>query len=592
MGKDAIQLAEGGTLDPATAQGLELLRHSTSHLMAQAMSELYPGIQFTIGPAVDDGFFYDVDYERNLTPEDLEKIEHKMREIKGRKEKIERKEFSREQAAKVFADLGQKYKVEIINELPEGVAISAYTQGKFIDLCTGPHVAGTGELRAFKLLRLTGAYWKGDSRNKMLQRVYGTAWPSQKELEAYLHRIEEAKKRDHRKLGQELDLFSIQDLGGGGLIFWHPKGALIREVIEDYLRKMHRKHGYDYVYSPHVADLELWKTSGHCDFYADRMYPPMEIEGRKFQLKPMNCPFHILMYQHGVRSYRDLPLRWAEFGTVYRREQSGELHGLMRVRGFTQDDAHIFCRPDQIEQEILGVLKLTLDVLETFGFKEFIVSLSTRPPGAVGPKEIWDTATGALERALQARGLAYTVKEGEGAFYGPKIDIDIKDALGRTWQCSTTQLDFNLPERFGLEFVGDDNKRHRTIMIHRALMGSMERFFGVLVEHYAGAFPAWLAPVQARVATITQAQDEYARGVLQRLLDSGIRADCDLRNEKLGHKIREAQLEKVPYVLVVGDKERAEGKVAPRRRGGENLPPESAEAFLARLQDEISNRRV
>ena len=588
-----IKLAEGGTLDAGSPEGLELLRHSTSHLMAQALTEMFPGIEITIGPATADGFYYDVDYERSLTPEDLEALEARMKEIVKRNDPVARKEMPREEAIELFKGLGQKYKVEIIEGIPEGETISAYSQGEFIDLCTGPHVASTGELGSFKLLRLAGAYWRGDEKNKMLQRIYGTAFPSDKELRVYLKQMEEAKKRDHRKLGKELDLFSIQDLGGGGLVFWHPKGGRIREVIEDYLKEIHRKRGYEFLNTPHVADLDLWKTSGHCDFYADRMYPPMEIENRLFQLKPMNCPFHILIYQNGLRSYRELPLRWAEFGTVYRHEQSGELHGLMRVRGFTQDDAHIFCRPDQLESEIAGVLDLMMEVLQTFGFNDFDIALSTRPDDAIGDPEIWEKATAALKAAIESRGLEYTVKEGDGAFYGPKIDIDIRDAIGRTWQCSTTQLDFNLPERFAMEFVGDDNAKHRPIMIHRALMGSMERFFGILIEHYAGAFPTWLAPEQVRVISITDEQADYARKVLQTLQDSGIRATADLRNEKLGLKIREAQTQKIPYALVIGDREMEEGKVAPRKYGEkQGLPALPVSEFVSQICEEIESRRA
>lgn len=592
MAKKELKLAEGGTLDPRSREGLELLRHSTSHLMAQAANELFPGIQITIGPATEQGFYYDFDYHRQLTQEDLERLEERMAEIVERNDTVTRHELSREEAIRKFTELGQDYKVEIIREIPEGEVISAYSQGEFIDLCTGPHVASTGEIRAFKLLNIAGAYWRGDASNKQLQRVYGTAFPSEKELRQYLHQLEEAKKRDHRKLGKELDLFSIQELGGGGVVFWHPKGARIREIMENYLREMLRQRGYEFVYTPHVADLSLWNTSGHTDFYADRMYPTMELENRQFQLKPMNCPGHILIYKNDIHSYRELPLRWAEFGTVYRFEQSGELHGLMRVRGFTQDDAHIFCRTDQIEQEIQGVLELTFEVLKTFGFEEFIVSLSTRPEDAIGDPEIWATAEEALKRALDARNVEYVVKEGEGAFYGPKIDIDIKDAIGRTWQCSTAQLDFNLPERFDLTYVGEDNQKHRTIMIHRALFGSIERFFGVLVEHYAGAFPAWLAPAQTRVLTITENHTEYGESVLQALRDSGIRAEADFRNEKLGYKIREAQLSKIPYALVIGDREVEEKLVTPRARGGKNLPAVPVEEFIGRLRDEIDSRRV
>lgn len=585
-------LTDGREIDYTTPAGLEVLRHSTSHLLAQAASELFPGIQITIGPAIDTGFYYDFDYDRQFTPEDLEKMEARMREIVKRNDPIRRHEMPREEAIRKFTDLKQHYKVEIIRGIPEGEVISAYTQGEFIDLCTGPHVRSTGELREFKLMKLAGAYWRGDEKNKMLQRVYGTAFPARKELDEYLKRLEEAEKRDHRKLGKELDLFSIQpEFSGAGLILWHPNGAMIRKLLEDYLKDLCQKQGYDFVYSPHVGNLNLWNTSGHTNFYSENMFRPIEVEEEMYQLKPMNCPFHVLIYKSQLRSYRDLPLRFAELGTVYRYERSGVLHGLMRVRGFTQDDAHIFCREDQIEQEVNAILDLMTEVLGTFGFTDFEVNLSTRPEKYVGELEVWNKAEVALEKVLKDRGLNYVVDEGGGAFYGPKIDIKIRDSIGRLWQCSTVQVDFNLPQRFELGYTDSSGSKVRPIMIHRAIYGSVERFFGILVEHYAGAFPLWLSPVQAVIATITNAQDGYAETVLKRLKEAGIRAEADLRNEKLNYKVREAQVRKVPYVLVIGDREMAEGKVAPRGRGKTQLQPQSVDEFIAFCRSEMAARR-
>ncbi len=585
-------LTDGTVLDYTSPQGLDTLRHSTSHLLAQAANELFPGVQITIGPAIDTGFYYDFDYDRQFTPEDLEKMEQRMREIVKRNDPIQRHELSREDAVRKFKDLGQHYKVEIIQGIPEGEVISAYSQGEFIDLCTGPHVKSTGELREFKLLKLAGAYWRGDEKNKMLQRVYGTAFPTKDELDAHLKRLEEAEKRDHRKVGKELDLFSIQpDNSGAGLILWHPNGAMIRHLLENYLKDLCQKGGYDFVYSPHVGHLNLWNTSGHTSFYAENMFRPIEVEDEMYQLKPMNCPFHVLIYRSQMRSFRDLPLRFAELGTVYRYERSGVLHGLMRVRGFTQDDAHIFCREDQIQQEVNAILDLMTEVLGTFGFTDFEVNLSTRPPKFVGDVAVWDKAEAALKSVLEKRFPKYVVDEGGGAFYGPKIDIKIRDSIGRLWQCSTVQVDFNLPERFDLHYTDSGGAKVRPIMIHRAIYGSVERFFGILVEHYAGAFPLWLSPVQVVIATITNAQDDYAELVLKRLKEVGIRAEADLRNEKLNYKVREAQVRKVPYVLVVGDREKAEGKVAPRGRGKTQLPAQSIDEFIAFCRNETAARR-
>ncbi|MBS3799440.1 MAG: threonine--tRNA ligase [Thioalkalivibrio sp.] len=572
-------------------EGLEILRHSTAHLMAQAVKELFPDAQVTIGPTIENGFYYDFAYDRGFTPEDLEKIEKRMKELAKKDLPVERSVMDRDEAVDYFRNMGEAYKAEIIESIPRGETISLYKQGDFVDLCRGPHIPSTGRLKAFKLTKVAGAYWRGDSDNEMLQRIYGTAWPNKDQLKEYLNRLQEAERRDHRKIGRELDLFSIQDEAGGGLVFWHPKGARIRREIEKYWYAMHEKAGYDFVVSPHIANRELWKTSGHADFYADSMYEPMEDENQSFQLKPMNCPFHVLMYKDRLHSYRDLPLRWAEMGTVYRREMSGALHGLMRVRGFTQDDAHIFCREDQIESEVMDVIDLTLEVLRTFGFESFDVNLSTKPEDAVGSDAIWEHATAALRSAIEKKGLEYSVDEGGGAFYGPKIDIKIHDAIGREWQCSTVQLDFNLPERFDMEYVAEDNERRRPIMIHRALLGSVERFFGVLIEHYAGHFPTWLAPVQVEVLTITERQDDYAREVTRTLREQGFRAESDLRNEKIGFKIREHTLQRVPYLLVLGDKEMANGQVAVRTRGGEDLGVMCLEDFGERLRSEVETRQ-
>jgi threonyl-tRNA synthetase len=479
--------------------------------------------------------------------------------------------MARDEAVRFFRSIGEEYTARIIEEIPASEDISLYGQGDFKDLCRGPHVPRTGFLKAFKLTKVAGAYWRGDARNEQLQRIYGTAWPDAKALKAYLTRLEEAERRDHRRIGKDLDLFSIQDHAGGGLVFWHPKGARIRRVIEDYWRERHAAAGYELLYTPHIALQELWHTSGHTDFYRESMYQPMEEDGQPYQLKPMNCPFHILVYKDRLRSYRELPMRWGELGTVYRHEMSGALHGLMRVRGFTQDDAHVFCREEQIEDEVLAVLDLTLEMLGDFGFDQYEVNLSTRPEKAVGEVAIWDKAIAALKGALERKGLDYVLDEGGGAFYGPKIDLKIEDAIGRKWQCSTIQLDFNLPERFDMEYVPESGDRRRPIMIHRALLGSLERFFGVLVEHYEGRFPAWLAPVQAVVLNITDKQAEYVQSAVKSLKNQGFRVEADLRNEKIGFKIREHTLQKVPFLLVAGDREREAGTLAVRSRSGEDL---------------------
>lgn len=577
-------------ITPATGEGIEIIRHSTAHLMAQAVKELFPEAQVTIGPAVEHGFYYDFDYHRPFTTEDLEKVETRMSELARRDLPLVRREMARDEAVAFFLGLGERYKAEIISEIPEGAVISLYSQGEFVDLCRGPHVPSTSHLKAFKLLRVAGAYWRGDSRNRQLQRIYGTAWPDKESLKGYLHQLEEAARRDHRRLGKELDLFSLQEDAGGGLVFWHPMGARTRGVIEAFWKKEHADAGYEFLFTPHLANLDLWRTSGHVDFYAESMFRPLKVDEQEYQIRPMNCPFHILIYRDRLRSYRDLPLRWAELGTVYRYEMSGVMHGLFRVRGFTQDDAHIFCRRDQVTSEIQAILDLTLKILTTFGFSDFEVNLSTKPDKSVGSEAVWALATDALRTAIESRGLAYTEDVGGGAFYGPKIDVKILDAIGRKWQCSTIQLDFNLPERFDISYVGEDGSRHQPIMIHRALMGSLERFFGILIEHYAGWFPFWLAPVQAAVVTVTEAHNDWAVAVRDHLRQAGLRVDADLRNEKLGFKIREHTLRKVPYLLIVGDKEVSEQRVTLRGRDGANLAALPLEEMARRLSAENLSR--
>lgn len=567
------ELKQNVTLEPigfSSADGKEIYWHSSAHIMAQAVKEIFPSANLTIGPPIEEGFYYDFAFERPFTPEDLEKIQQRVCDIIKADLPIQRLEMSKDEAIRFFQKRGELFKVEILKQI-EDQEVSLYRQGDFVDLCRGPHVGSTGKVRVLKLLSSAGAYWRGDERNPMLQRIYGISFPTQSELDDHLARLEEIKRRDHRKLGKDLDLFSIQDEIGPGLILWHPKGALIRLLIENFWRDQHLKHGYELVYSPHVARLDLWRTSGHVDYYQDNMFAPMTVEASEYQLKPMNCPFHIMVYKSHLRSYRELPIRYGELGTVYRYERSGVLHGLMRVRGFTQDDAHIFCRPDQIESEVRQVLHFTIFVLRRFGFSEFELYLSTRPPKAVGAQEKWDQATQALAAALKGGGFSYKVDPGEGVFYGPKIDLKIKDALGRAWQCSTIQIDFNNPERFGLTYIGDDGKAHQPIMIHRALLGSIERFFGILIEHFAGAFPTWLAPVQVKVLPITDQQIPYGRQVVEQFRTAGFRAEIDLRNEKVGLKIREAEKAKVPFMLVVGEREKEGEMVSVRKRGGTNL---------------------
>ncbi len=571
---------------------LETIRHSCAHLMAQAVQELFPGTQVTIGPVIEDGFFYDFSRKEAFIPEDLEKIEKRMKELAAADTPIVRSEISREEAIKKFSDMGETFKVEIIEGIDPSEPISLYSQGEWGDLCGGPHVESTKKIKAFKLLHTSSAYWRGDERNPVLQRIYGTAWNTEKELRLYLKRLEEAKKRDHRKLGKELDLFSVSDDIGPGLILWHPKGARIRHLMEEFWKKEHFKHGYEMVISPHAAKIDLWKTSGHTEFYKDNMFSNMDIEGREYVMKPMNCPFHIQIYKTKLRSYRDLPVRFGELGTVYRYERSGVLHGLLRVRGFTQDDAHLFCRPSQIEEEITKVLDLIIYILQSFGFHEYKIYLSTRPEKYVGSDEGWESATKALETALNNKKLDFEVDPGEGVFYGPKIDIKIKDSLNRYWQVSTVQVDFNLPEKFDISYIEEDGQRHQPIMLHRALMGSLERFFGCLIEHYAGAFPLWLAPVQVILLPITDNHADYADKIAQQLEESGIRVEKDLRNEKIGFKIREAQLQKIPYMIVLGDKEVESSTLGVRRRRSKETRTLDLKTFMDEVNEAVENRTI
>jgi threonyl-tRNA synthetase len=583
-------LTADATIEPLgfdTAEGREIYRHSSTHIMAQAVKELFPTAQLTIGPALEDSFYYDFAYDRPFTPEDLDNIEQRAREIAKRKLAVTRRDLTKQEALQLFRARGEQYKVELIEGFPDREPISVYTQGEFVDLCRGPHVPSTGHVGALKLLTTAGAYWRGDERNPMLQRIYGTSFPTKAELDAHLAKLEEIKRRDHRKVGKELDLISIQDEIGPGLVLWHPKGAVIRLLIENFWREQHLKDGYELVYSPHVARLDLWKTSGHVDYYRDNMFAPMKLEGSEYQLKPMNCPYHIMIYKSHLRSYRELPIRYGELGTVYRYERTGVLHGLLRVRGFTQDDAHLFCRPDQIEAEVSRVLDFTFFILRTFGFMEFEVFLSTRPNESVGAEEHWTLATSALEAALKSRNISFHLDPGGGAFYGPKIDIKIKDALGRSWQCSTIQIDFNNPERFELSYIGEDGKSHQPIMIHRALMGSIERFFGILIEHYAGAFPTWLAPVQAVVMAITDNQREFVTEVVAQMKAAGFRVESDIRNEKIGFKIREAEKAKTPFMFVVGDREVQSRSLSVRGRSGANLGTMTIQGALDLLKTEV-----
>ncbi len=573
-----------------TPEGLDVLRHSASHVMAQAAKRVLGEVKLAIGPATAEGFYYDLDTPRPLTPDDLEAIEAEMARIVKEDLPVRRRELPREEALRFFRERGESYKVELIEDLPDEDTISLYEQGEFADLCRGPHVPSTGRVKVFKLLSVAGAYWRGDERNPMLQRIYGTAFPTKEQLKERLRLLEEAKKRDHRKLGRELDLFSIEDEVGPGLVIWHPKGALVRTLLEDFERREHLRRGYQIVIGPQLLRRELWERSGHYDNYRENMYFT-EVEGQAYGIKPMNCLAHMVIYRSRVRSYRELPLRFFELGTVHRHEKSGVLHGLTRVRGFTQDDAHILCTPDQLLDEISGILDFVQDVMDLFGF-EYEVELSTRPEKSIGDDQAWERATRALEEALRSRGMEFGVCEGEGAFYGPKIDVKLRDALDRKWQCATIQADFTLPERFDLTYVGPDGERHRPVMLHRVILGSIERFIGVLIEHFAGAFPTWLAPVQVVLLPIADRHVPYARKAEGLLRSRGVRVEVDARNETLRYKIREAQVQKVPYMVVLGDREVSDGTVSPRPRSGDPLPTMALDEFVERVAAEADLPRL
>jgi threonyl-tRNA synthetase len=576
--------AEVAIVTDKDRDGVEILRHSTAHLLAHAVKELHPEAQVTIGPVIEDGFYYDFSFKRPFTPEDLAAIEKRMAEIAKRDIKVERQVMPRDAAVKFFRDMGERYKAEIIAAIPDGEAISLYRQDNFVDLCRGPHVPSTGKLKVFKLLKVAGAYWRGDSKNEMLQRIYGTAWARKEDQDAYLHRLEEAEKRDHRRLGRSLELFHTQD-EAPGMVFWHPKGWVIWQRVEQYMRRIQDENGYLEVRAPQVLDVALWKRSGHWDNFRENMFFT-ESESRAYAVKPMNCPGHVQIFNQGLKSYRDLPLRLAEFGSCHRNEPSGALHGLMRVRSFTQDDAHIFCTEAQVEPEVIRFIDLLQRVYADFGFTEILVKLSTRPVKRVGTDGQWDKAEAALKVALDHKAMAYELQPGEGAFYGPKIEFSLKDSLGRVWQCGTMQLDFSMPERLGAEYVGEDNARHAPVMLHRAILGSFERFIGILIEHHAGAMPLWLAPVQVVVLNITERQASHAEGVAAALKQAGLRAVTDLRNEKISYKIREHSLQKLPYQVIVGDQEVAAQKIAVRTRKGEDLGQMSLADFVSRLRAE------
>ena len=572
------------------AEGVEVIRHSTAHLLAYAVKDLFPDAQVTIGPVIENGFYYDFAYKRPFTPEDLERIEARMRELAARDEAVTREVWDRDEAVKFFASLGEQYKAEIIGSIPAGEKISLYREGGFVDLCRGPHVPSTGKLKVFKLMKLAGAYWRGDSKNEMLQRVYGTAWASQKDQDAYLHMLEEAEKRDHRRLGRELDLFHMQE-EAPGLVFWHPKGWTIWQEVEQYMRGVYRDSGYQEVKGPQILDRSLWERTGHWENYREQMFTT-ESENRFYALKPMNCPGHVQIFKSDLRSYRDLPLRYGEFGQCHRNEPSGALHGIMRVRGFTQDDGHVFCAEDHILSECTEFTATLQRVYRDFGFTDIIYKVATRPDKRVGSDALWDKAELAVMESLHASGCQFEISPGEGAFYGPKIEYSLKDAIGRVWQCGTMQVDFNTAERLGGEYVAEDNTRRHPVMLHRAIVGSLERFIGILIENHAGALPMWLAPVQAVVMSITENQAEYARSVAQTLKKQGFRVLADLRNEKINYKIREFSLQKVPYLLVVGDKERQAATVAVRARGGLDLGAMPVDAFVGRLADDVSGKRA
>ena len=574
----------------ANEEKLATIRHSMAHVMAEAVLEMFPSAQIAIGPSIENGFYYDFELPRTLTNEDLDEITERMKKIIKENKEFKRIEVSRDEARKMFAD--QKYKLEILDSIPADEKVTIYNQGGFTDLCRGPHVKSTKELNpeAFKLISIAGAYWRGKESNPMLTRIYGTAWTTPKELRAYLDHLADIERRDHRKIGKEQDLFSLHEEAGPGLVYWHPRGARIRQAIEQFWREEHYKNGYEMVYTPHVGKSWLWETSGHLGFYKEGMYPPMEMDKSDYYVKPMNCPFHIMIYQNSLKSYRDLPCRWAELGTVYRYEKAGSLHGLMRVRGFTQDDAHLFCTPDQMEDEIIEVLRFSLHMLHSFGFDEIHAYLSTRPEKAVGEKALWDSAIEALRRAVEKEGLKYDVDEGGGAFYGPKIDLKVKDAIGREWQLSTVQFDFNLPERFKMTFVDKDGVEKRPLMIHRALLGSIERFFGVLIENYAGAFPPWLSPEQVCVVPVGDMAFDYAEKLASRLKSLGYRAYADLSNDRMNAKIRKAQGQKVPYQLIIGEREMQEDTVSVRYRGGKQKNGVKTEEFIKELKETVDSK--
>lgn len=571
-------------------EGEDILRHTTAHIMAQAVQELFPGTQVAIGPTIENGFYYDFDKEQPFTPQDLEKITERMREIIKRGLPLERKVLAREKALSLFQEKGETYKVELIRDLKEEPTVSLYAQGEFVDLCRGPHLPNTSLVKHFKLLSVAGAYWRGSEKNPMLQRIYGTVFARKEDLKAHLRMIEEAKKRDHRKLGRQLGLFEINEVAGGGLILYHPKGALLRWILEDFEKTEHLKRGYLPVIGPQILKSDIWKISGHYDYYKENMYFT-EIEGKEYGIKPMNCPAHMLIYQSCTRSYRDLPIRYFELGTVHRHEKTGVLHGLLRVRGFTQDDAHIFCLPEQLTTEIIGVIDFVRDVMKVFGF-EYTLEVSTRPEKSIGSDEDWERATRALRDALDEHRLAYTINEGDGAFYGPKVDVKIKDAIGRSWQCATIQCDFTLPERFRLKYVGDDGAEHRPVMLHRVVLGSLERFMAVLIEHYAGKFPVWLAPTQLVVINITDKHLAYAAEVKKAFAEAGLRVELDMRNEKMGYKIREAQLQQVPYMVILGDREMESSRLSLRSRDRGDLGIRDIAATIREIRAEMDTRSI
>ena len=572
------------------ADGLEVIRHSTAHLLAYAVKELFPEAQVTIGPVIDDGFYYDFSYSRAFTPEDLEAIESRMAELARKDEPVRRELWGRDEAVSFFESIGERYKAEIIASIPAQEGISLYREGSFVDLCRGPHVPSTGKLKVFKLMKVAGAYWRGDSRNEMLQRIYGTAWARKEDQDAYLHRLQEAEKRDHRKLGRALDLFHLQD-DAPGMVFWHPRGWALWQQVEQYMRQVYQDNGYHEIRCPQILDRTLWERSGHWENYKDHMFSTAS-ENRDYAVKPMNCPGHLQVFNSGLRSYRDLPLRYGEFGQCHRNEPSGALHGIMRVRGFVQDDGHIFCTEDQILDECVAYTELLHRVYKDFGFTNILYKVATRPAKRVGSDDLWDKAEFALMESLRRSGCEFQIAPGDGAFYGPKIEYTLMDALGRHWQCGTMQVDFNMPQRLGAEYVADDNSRKHPVMLHRAIVGSLERFIGILIENHAGAFPAWLAPVQAMVLSITEAQADYAQDVVRALKKQGLRAESDCRNEKIGYKIREHSLQKLPYLVVVGDKERQAGHVAIRARGGVDLGSMSLQAFIERLSGEVASRQA